>query len=110
LAIFAPLWIVPALVHDAGGRALVERRTGSSSTSGSSSTPAIGTYFLTEYFFDVLGMVYNYPAPPLDARLGAARAPGSRSCGHDVPARALLLRHVPLDGDRRDAAGADVAR
>jgi cycloeucalenol cycloisomerase len=57
-AIFAPLWIVPLLRH----------RT----------TPwresywfkfnlwilvysAIGSYFFSEYFFDVLGMVYNFP-------------------------------------------------
>ena len=58
LAIFAPLWLVPLALHRG--------------------TPwyasywfkfnvwifvyaAIGTYFLSEYFFDVLGMVYHYP-------------------------------------------------
>ena len=59
LAIFLPLWIVPALVHRADRPwyatywfkfnvwILVYS--------------AIGSYFLSEYFFDVLGMVYHYP-------------------------------------------------
>jgi cycloeucalenol cycloisomerase len=58
-AIFAPLWIFPALFAETGRRwsesywfkfnlwILVYS--------------AIGSYFLSEYFFDVLGMVYNYP-------------------------------------------------
>jgi cycloeucalenol cycloisomerase len=61
-AIFAPAWLVPALVHD-------ERPLG---------RPwwrtywfkfnlwilvysALASYFFTEYFFDVMGMVYHYP-------------------------------------------------
>jgi cycloeucalenol cycloisomerase len=60
LAIFAPLWIVPALVHDAGGRRWYETYWFKFNL-WILVYSAIGTYFLTEYFFDVLGMVYNYP-------------------------------------------------
>ena len=58
-AIFAPLWIVPALFADTGRRwhesYWFKFNLWILIYSG------IGSYFLTEYFFDVLGMVYNYP-------------------------------------------------
>ena len=55
----------------------------------------VGSYFGSEYFFDVLGMVYNYPqlAWRLDSvLLGSGDADGAV---HHVSVGALLLRHLP---------------
>jgi cycloeucalenol cycloisomerase len=58
-AIFAPLWIIPALF------AHTERRWYESYWFKFNLWiliySAIGSYFLSEYFFDVLGMVYHFP-------------------------------------------------
>jgi cycloeucalenol cycloisomerase len=62
LAIFLPVWLVPLLLHDA---AAAGRRWYQSYWFKFNVWiliySAIGSYFLSEYFFDVLGMVYNYP-------------------------------------------------
>jgi cycloeucalenol cycloisomerase len=60
VAIFAPLWVVPALVHDPGPRRWYETYWFKFNL-WILVYSAIGSYFLSEYFFDVLGMVYNYP-------------------------------------------------
>ncbi|MGH7857835.1 MAG: hypothetical protein ACREQY_10945, partial [Candidatus Binatia bacterium] len=62
LAIFAPVWVVPALLH-------ARRATGLrwwetywfKFNIWIFIFSWVGSYFLTEYFFDVMGMVYNYP-------------------------------------------------
>jgi cycloeucalenol cycloisomerase len=62
LAIFAPLLAVPALVRDesALGRRWYETYWFKLNV-WIGIFAAIGSYFGTEYFFDVLGMVYRYP-------------------------------------------------
>ena len=60
LAIFVPVWLVPALVHDPAPRRWYETYWFKFNV-WILVYSAIGSYFLSEYFFDVLGMVYNYP-------------------------------------------------
>jgi len=60
LAIFAPVWLVPALLHRPADRRWYETYWFKFDV-WILVYSAIGTYFLTEYFFDVLGMVYHYP-------------------------------------------------
>ncbi len=60
LAIFLPVWVVPALVHPPSARRWYESYWFKFNL-WIFVYAAIGTYFLTEYFFDVLGMVYHYP-------------------------------------------------
>ena len=62
LVIFAPLLVVPALVRDE--RSLGRRWWQTywfKLNAWIGIYAGIGSYFGTEYFFDVLGMVYNYP-------------------------------------------------
>jgi cycloeucalenol cycloisomerase len=60
LALFVPVWLVPALVHDPAPRRWYETYW-FKFNAWILVYSAIGSYFLSEYFFDVLGMVYNYP-------------------------------------------------
>ena len=60
LAIFAPAWVVPAMLHAPTTRRWYEVYWFKFNV-WILVYSALGTYFLTEYFFDVLGMVYNYP-------------------------------------------------
>jgi cycloeucalenol cycloisomerase len=60
LAIFAPVWVVPALLHPATTRPWYEAYWFKFNL-WIFVYAAIGSYFLSEYFFDVLGMVYHYP-------------------------------------------------
>jgi cycloeucalenol cycloisomerase len=62
LAVFAPIVAVPALVRDESALGRRWYRTyWFKMNVWVGIFSAIGTYFLTEYFFDVLGMVYDYP-------------------------------------------------
>ncbi len=62
LAILAPLIAVPALVHDERALGRPWWRTYSCKLNvWIGIYAAVGSYFGSEYFFDVLGMVYNYP-------------------------------------------------
>ena len=62
LVIFAPLLVVPALVRDERGLGRHWWQTYWFKLNVWIGIYAgIGSYFGTEYFFDVLGMVYNYP-------------------------------------------------
>jgi cycloeucalenol cycloisomerase len=71
LAIAAPAVLVPALFHDesALGRRWYQTYWLKLNV-WIAIFATIGSYFGTEYFFDVLGMVYNYPQ--LDWRLDSA--------------------------------------
>ncbi len=60
LTIFAPVWVVPALLCPTTGRRWYETYWFKFNL-WIFIYAAIGTYFLSEYFFDVLGMVYHYP-------------------------------------------------
>jgi len=60
LAIFAPVWIVPAMLRRGSARPWYESYWFKFNL-WIFVYAAIGSYFLSEYFFDVLGMVYNYP-------------------------------------------------
>jgi len=61
-SIFAPAWVVPALIRDETvlGRRWYETYWFKFNLWIFIYT-CIATYFLTEYFFDVMGMIYNYP-------------------------------------------------
>ena len=62
LAIFAPLLVVPALVRDETSLARPWWRTYWFKLNVWIGIYAgVGSYFGSEYFFDVLGMIYNYP-------------------------------------------------
>ncbi|MGH7821457.1 MAG: hypothetical protein ACREQ9_16965 [Candidatus Binatia bacterium] len=62
LAIFVPVWLVPLLLRGRGEPALPWWETYSFKFNLWIFIFAwIGSYFFTEYFFDVMGMVYNYP-------------------------------------------------
>jgi cycloeucalenol cycloisomerase len=62
LAIFAPLLVVPALLRDETGLGRRWYQTYWFKLNlWIGIFAAIGSYFGSEYFFDVLGMVYNYP-------------------------------------------------
>lgn len=62
LAIFAPLLVVPALLRDETSLGRPWYRTyWFKFNVWIGVYAAIGSYFGSEYFFDVLGMVYNYP-------------------------------------------------
>lgn len=62
LAILAPIVIVPALIHDESNLGRPWWRTYWFKLNLWIGIYAgIGSYFGSEYFFDVLGMVYNYP-------------------------------------------------
>jgi cycloeucalenol cycloisomerase len=62
LAILAPLVAIPALVHDERVLGRPWWRTyGCKLNVWIGIYAGIGSYFGSEYFFDVLGMVYNYP-------------------------------------------------
>jgi cycloeucalenol cycloisomerase len=70
LAVFAPLLAVPALVRDERALGRPWYRTYWFKLNlWIGIFAGIGSYFGSEYFFDVLGMVYNYPQ--LDWRLDA---------------------------------------
>jgi len=61
-AIAAPLLVVPLLIRDESSLGRTWYRTYAFKFAVWVFVfAAIGTYFLTEYFFDVLGMVYHYP-------------------------------------------------
>jgi cycloeucalenol cycloisomerase len=62
LVLLAPLVAVPALLHDESGLGRPWWRTYWFKLNvWIGIFAAIGSYFGSEYFFDVLGMVYNYP-------------------------------------------------
>jgi cycloeucalenol cycloisomerase len=62
LAIFLPAWLVPALVRDERALGRPWYRTyWFKFNLWILIYSAIASYFFTEYFFDVMGMVYNYP-------------------------------------------------
>jgi cycloeucalenol cycloisomerase len=62
LAIFTPVWLGPALLYDARAAGLRWFETyWFKFNVWIFIFSAIGSYFLSEYFFDVMGMVYNYP-------------------------------------------------
>jgi cycloeucalenol cycloisomerase len=62
LAIFTPVWLVPALVRDETVLGRPWYRTyWFKFNLWMLLYSGIASYFLTEYFFDVMGMVYNYP-------------------------------------------------
>jgi len=61
-AIAAPLVVVPLLIRDESGLGRPWHRTyWFKFAVWMFVFAAVGTYFLTEYFFDVLGMVYHFP-------------------------------------------------
>lgn len=61
-AIFLPVWLIPALRRDETALGRPWYRTYWFKFNLWIFIYAwVGTYFLTEYFFDVMGMVYNYP-------------------------------------------------
>ncbi len=62
LAIFAPVWLVPALLHQGqvGARHWYESYWFKFNL-WIFIYAWVGSYFFSEYFFDVMGMVYNYP-------------------------------------------------
>ena len=60
LAIFAPVWVVPAMLHRPTTQPWYETYWFKFNV-WILVYSAIGSYFLSEYFFDVLGMVYHYP-------------------------------------------------
>lgn len=71
LVVWAPLVAVPALVHDERGLGRPWRRTyWCKFNLWIGIYAGVGSYFGSEYFFDVLGMVYHYPQ--LSWRLDAA--------------------------------------
>jgi cycloeucalenol cycloisomerase len=62
LAIFAPVWVGPALLYDARAAGLRWFETYWFKFNVWIFVFSwIGSYFLSEYFFDVMGMVYNFP-------------------------------------------------
>lgn len=62
LALWAPALLVPALIRDESGLGRPWHRTYWFKLNLWIGIFAfVGTYFLSEYFFDVLGMVYDYP-------------------------------------------------
>ena len=60
--IFAPVWLVPPLIHDARSLGLRWYETYWCKLNvWIFIFTWVGSYFLSEYFFDVMGMVYHFP-------------------------------------------------
>src|SRR5437762_4102119 len=107
LAIFAPAWVVPAMLH----------------------APTTRRWYEAYWFkFNVWILVYSadrdvlpdrillrrprhglqLPESALDVRFGAGRLRKAGRAGHHVPPRPLLLPDLPHDGGCRNAPGAHV--